>query len=116
MAYSDYTFYRDEYKGVVAEEVYTRLLPRATAEIDRMTFNRARTASGDSLTAVKFAECAVVEELNYQGTSGAGDVTSESNDGISRSYSSGIAKTARQRINAAADTYLTNTGLCAVPI
>lgn len=115
MAYSDYTFYKDEYKGTVAEEVYTRLLPRATAEIDRMTFNRARTASGDNITAVKFAECAVVDELNYQGTSGAGDVTSESNDGISRSYS-GIAKTARQRINAAADTYLTNTGLCAVPI
>ena len=116
MAYSDYTFYLNEFKGTIAEDVYTRLLPRASAEIDRMTFNRARTAIGDNLIAVKFAECAIVDELNYQGTSGAGDVTSESNDGISRSYSSGIAKTARQRINAAADTYLTNTGLCAVPI
>lgn len=116
MAYSDYTFYLNEYKGALAEDVYTRLLPRATAEIDRMTFSRARNASGDELTAVKFAECAVVEELNYQGAHGAGDVTSESNDGISRSYAAGVVKTARQRINAAADTYLTNTGLCAVPI
>lgn len=116
MAYSDHTFYLNEYKGTLAENVYTRLLPRATAEIDRMTFNRARTATGDNLTAVKLAECAVIDELNYQGTGGAGDVTSESNDGISRSYASGVAKSARQRINAAADTYLINTGLCAVAI
>lgn len=116
MAYSDYTFYRDVYRGTVAEGVYTRLLPRATAEIDRLTFNRAHTATGNDLTAVKFAECAVLEELNYQGAMGAGDVVSESNDGISRSYASGTAKTARQRIQAAADTYLTNTGFCAVPI
>lgn len=115
MAYSDYAFYRDEYKGMLAEDIYTRLLPRATAEINRMTFNRALDAIGDTLEAVKFAECAVIEELNYQGTSGAGDVVSESNDGISRSYA-GIAKTARQRINAAADTYLYNTGLCATAI
>lgn len=116
MAYSDYSFYTNEYKGTVTEAVYSRLLTRATAEIDRMTFNRARTATGDNLDAVKMAECAVIDELNYQGTGGAGDVTSESNDGISRSYAAGIAKSSRQRINAAADTYLTNTGFCAVPI
>lgn len=116
MAYSDYTFYTNEYKGTLAEGAYTRLLPRATAEIDRITFNRAKTASGEHSVAVKFAECAVIDELNYQGISGAGDVVSESNDGISRSYASTVAKTARQRIISAADTYLINTGLTAVPI
>ena len=116
MAYSDYAFYKDEYKGMLAEEVFTRLLPRATAEIDRMTLNRARTASGENGAAVKLAECAVVEELNNQGAYGAGDIVSESNDGISRSYATGNVKTSRQRINAAADTYLYNTGLCAVAI
>ena len=116
MAYSDYAFYRDEYRGQLSDAEYSRLLPRAAAEIDRMTFNRARNASGDSLAAVKMAECAVIDELNYQGTAGAGDVTSESNDGISRSYAAGTAKTGRQRIIAAADTYLAMTGLCAVPI
>lgn len=116
MAYSDYSFYTNEYKGTISEAAYSRLLPRASAEIDRMTFNRARTATGENLVAVKMAECAVIDELNYQGTGGTGDVVSESNDGISRSYSAGVAKTARQRINAAADTYLTNTGFCAVPI
>lgn len=116
MAYSDYSFYTSTYMGTVAEAAYSRLIPRATAEIDRVTFNRARSATGDDLTAVKMAECAVIDELNYQGIHGAGDVTSESNDGISRSYASGTAKTSRQRITAAADTWLSNTGLCAVPI
>lgn len=116
MAYSDFDFYVDEYQGALSEAAYSRLIPRATAEIDRMTFNRAKNATGDELKAVKLAECAVIDELNYQGTQGAGDVTSESNDGIARSYSSATAKTSRQRINAAADTWLYNTGLCAVPI
>ena len=116
MAYSDFAFYTGEYNGKLTEDIFLRLLPRATAEIDRMTFNRARNATGDVMIAVKFAECAVLEELEYQGANGAGDVVSESNDGISRAYAAGTAKTARQRINAAADTYLTNTGLCAVPI
>ena len=116
MAYSDYNFYTSEYMGTLSEAAYSRLVLRASAEIDRMTFNRAENATGDVLKAVKLAECAIIEELNYQGTQGAGDVTSESNDGVSRSYSSATAKTSRQRINAAGDTWLYNTGLCAVPI
>lgn len=116
MAYSDFNFYLTEYRGTLSEAAYSRLTPRASAEIDRMTFNRAKNATGDELKAVKMAECAIIEELNYQGTQGAGDVTSESNDGISRSYSSATAKTSRQRINAAGDTWLFNTDLCAVPI
>ena len=116
MAYSDYIFYTNEYKGELTEADYTRQLPRASAEIDRMTFNRAKTATGDNATAVKLAECAVIDELNYQGIAGAGAVTSESNDGISRSYATAAAQSSRQRITAAADTYLYLTGLCAVPI
>lgn len=115
MAYSDFEFYSSEYSGTMAEAEYNRLLIRATAEIDRMTNGKAKTAVGDVLTAVKFAECAVIDELNYQGIAGAGDVTSESNDGISRSYA-GATKSARQRIQAAADVWLYNTNLCAVPV
>ena len=116
MAYSDYTFYKNTYKGTLSDGEYSRLVPRACAEIDRMTSGRAKNASGCIGKAVRYAECAVVDELNYQGIAGAGDITSESNDGISRSYASGTAKSSRQRIIAAADTYLEGTGLCAVPI
>lgn len=116
MAYSDFTFYVNSYKGTLSEAAYSRLLPRATAEIDRVTSGRAKNATGCAGKAVRFAECAVVDELNFQGAQGTGDIVSESNDGISRTYAAVTAKTSRQRITAAADTWLCNTDLCAVPI
>ena len=114
--YSDYSFYSVKFRGQLPETEYTRLAVRASAEIDRMTFGRAKKASGEALDAVKFAECAVIDELSYQGIGGVGDVTSESNDGISRSYSTGVAKSSRQRIDAIAHTWLSQTNLCNVAI
>ena len=114
--YADFAFYSGTYKGIVSEPEYDRLAVRAAAEINRMTFNRAKTATGDDLIAVQFAECAVVDELSNQAVGGSGDVTSESNDGISRSYATATAKSSRQRIDAAAHTWLCVTDLCAVPV
>lgn len=115
--YSDYAFYKDKFLGVLSETEYNRLAVRATAEIDRMTFGRAKTAGEKDIDAVKFAECAVIDELAQQGTGGTGDVTSESNDGISRSYATGaVAKSARQRIDSIAFTWLCQTNLCACPV
>ena len=115
--YSDYNFYTVTFRGVLTETEYNRYAVRASAEIDRMTFGRAKTATGETLDAVKFAECAVIDELSYQGIGGAGDVTSESNDGISRSYATGaVPKSARQRIYAIAHTWLANTNLCACAV
>ena len=110
MAYSDFTFYSTEYRGTLAESVYTRLIPRASAYVDRMTFGRAKTAEGDNLSAVKLAECAIADELAAQEQGGI--VTSESNDGISRSFATSVVKSNTQRIYAAADVFLSNTNLC----
>ena len=110
--YSNYTFYKDTYRGTLTEAEYERFSVRANAEIDRMTFNKAKTATGEDIERVKFAECAVIDELSYQSIGGSGDVTSESNDGISKSYATGaVAKSSRQRIDAAAHTWLSNTNL-----
>lgn len=115
--YSDYEFYTGTYKGTLSVAEYERLAVRAYAEINRITFMRAQNAAGAAQDAVKYAECAVIDELSYQALGGSGDVTSESNDGISRSYSTGaVARTARQRIDAAAWVWLCNTNLCAVPV
>lgn len=115
--YADYQFYTETYKGTVSADEYNRLVVRAEAEINRMTFGRAAKATGDDLNAVKYAECAIVDELSYQGPGGSGDVTSESNDGISRSYATGaVARSSRQRIDIAAWTWLSSTNLCAVPV
>ena len=110
--YADYTFYTGTYNGALTEAEFQRFGVRATAEINRITSQRAKTATGETLELVKFAECAVIDELSYQSLGGSGDVTSESNDGISRSYATGaVAKSSRQRIDAAAFTWLSNTNL-----
>lgn len=109
--YADYSFYTNTYRGTLGDEEYTRLVVRASAEIDRLTFNRAASSTGAALEAVKMAECAVVDELNYLEM--GGDITSESNDGISRSYASAsISRSKTQRIQAAAEVWLSKTNLC----
>lgn len=115
--YADYAYYSGTFNGILTEIEYNRLVVRASAEIDRITSGRARTAKGETLEAVKMAECAVVDELSLQAIGGSGDVTSESNDGISRSYATGVvSKSSRQRIDAAAFTWLNNTNLLYVGI
>ena len=108
--YADFAFYRDTYLGLLTEEVFNRLSVRATAEIDRLTFGRAATATEGALHAVKLAQCAVVDELAYMEQ--GGEITSESNDGVSRSYAAGVARSKSQRIADAARVYLNMTSLC----
>lgn len=114
--YADFIFYAEKYMGTLSDEEFARLSVRAKAEIDRLTFGRASAATGKDLEAVQFAFCAVVDELSNQAKGISGEIVSESNDGISRSYASGVAKTPQQRIQAAADLYLYNTNLLACPI
>lgn len=108
--YADYKFYTGTFYGALTEECYNRLSVRAVAEINRLTFGRAATATGADLEAVKLAQCAVVEEL-YKIEMG-GDIASESNDGVSRSYASGAARSKMQRVVEAAKVYLDATNLC----
>lgn len=115
--YSNYGFYSGTYNGTLTETEYNRLIIRANAEINRITSQKAKTATEEILELVKLAECAVVDELSLQALGGSGDVTSESNDGISRSYATGVvSKSSRQRIDAAAYTYLSGTNLLYVGI
>ena len=115
--YADYTFYTGTYNGALTEAEFLRYGVRATGEINRITSKRAKEATGEDLELVKFAECAVIDELSYQSLGGSGDVTSESNDGVSRSYATGsVSKSSRQRIDAAAFTWLSDTNLLFVGI
>lgn len=111
--YSDYTYYLNEYNGTAGEAVYSRFARLASAHLDRITSGRAKTATGEELEAVKLAECAVLDELVLQDKGGV--ITSESNDGISRSFSAST-KTAEQRIYSAASVYLSATNLLFVGV
>ena len=112
--YADFTFYTMDYYGDLDERNFERLSNRARYEIDRITAGRASDAKGKDLEAVQFAQCAVVDEL-YTIEQG-GDIASESNDGISRSYANGTARSKIQRINEAARVYLDSTNLCFVGV
>lgn len=109
--YSDYNFYKNTYMGELSEAEYNRLAPHAGDEIDRLTFGRARTATGSDLQAVQKAECAVVDEM--QRLERGGDIMSETNDGISRSFAANgaVVKSHSQCIAAAANKYLYLTNL-----
>lgn len=108
--YSDYAFYTETYMGALDSEAYHRHAVRASAEIDRITFGRASSAIGEDMESVKMAECAVIDELNYLAM--GGDITGESNDGVSRSYASGVVRSKAQRLQAAAELWLSRTNLC----
>ena len=112
--YANYTYYKDNYGGNVGEAEFNRFSKVATAHINQMTGNRAKTATGEDLEAVKMAECAIVEELDKQDKGGI--ITAESNDGISRSYASATVRTNAQRIYSAAELYLCNTNLLFVGV
>lgn len=114
--YADFAFYANNYEGTLNADTFDRLSVRALAEVNRLTLNRAKNATGDDLEAVRYAQCAIIDELAYLSSGVTGDVVSESNDGISRSYASGVARSARQRIDAAALVWLQSTNLCAVAI
>ena len=87
MAYADYTHYTDVYLGnAIAEADFPRLALRASAQIDRLTYNRAATDT-DNTTAIKNAMCAVAEEIQRQEQSDNVDgITSESQGQYSVSY------------------------------
>lgn len=120
MAYADFTYYSVTYLGTaIAEADFPRLADRASAQIDRLTFNRAAaiiTANtpAASVTAIKKATCEVAEEIQRQESANNVDgVTSESQGRYSVAYgtNSNRAKTNQQKIEDAAKLWLETSGL-----
>lgn len=99
-AYVDWAFYTNDYRGTALSEAdFARLAKRASEEIDYMTFNRAQSAKGACLTAVKMATCAVAETLHTIDQSGgvtAAGITSERVGGHSVTYAD-ASKTTHDR-------------------
>jgi len=100
---ADFAFYAGEYNGTLPLDDFNRLSVRAEYELNRLTFGRADA----EVIECKLAFCAIVDELN---TLEDGDIVSESNDGVSRSYS--VTRSKSQRIHDAAMVYLSGTNLC----
>ena len=50
MAYVDYEYYKDAFKGSLDEEIATKLLEEASDQVDRLTYGRIRRKGFDNLT------------------------------------------------------------------
>lgn len=107
---ADYAFYMTQYGGTLPEQDFSRLHGRAAAKLENLTLGRSRfQISAPVRHSVDMALCAMVDVLDKyeQG----GEVSSESNDGISRTYATGTPKTLERQLSTAASEYLAWTGL-----
>jgi len=112
MAYADYAFYVETYRGgSIAESDFARLAQRASEVIDQVTFARAApvvTAATDTATIgkIQMATCAVAEEIQA-GEAAGGAIQSERVGNYSVTYAAQKSNEARQAD--AARRYLWNT-------
>lgn len=90
MAYADYTFYQDTYRGSLTEAEFDRWAARASLQIDQATQNRAASAPPTMERALALCCCTLTELLaswdaQDQATLG-GSIASEDVDGYRVSY------------------------------
>lgn len=118
--YATFSYYQSTYLGTaIAEADFPRLALRASAQIDRVTFNRAAAiitanTETDNVTAIKMATCEIAEEIQRQESAANVDgVTSESQGQYSVSYgaNSNRSKSNQSKIETAARLWLENTFL-----
>jgi len=114
--YADFTYYQNTYLGtVIVETAFPQLALRASAVIDRITFNRAKDETiVANINSIKMAMCAVAEELKNQDASGGTDgITSEAVGSHSVSYSANSqrGKTNQDKLELAARLWLDGTYL-----
>jgi hypothetical protein len=115
-AYVDYDYYTDTYLGsAIAEAAFDALALRASATIDRLTFDRAAEVidaddDADTIDLIQMATCAVAEELQTQ-ASETGIVQSETVGRHSVTYVQGSVQSLKKRQSEAAALYLAGTGL-----
>lgn len=122
MVVVSYEWYKTTYGGELDEATFDRLASQAFLFADAMTEYRlsARWAflAESVRTAVMSAVCAYVDQANIEES--GGPISSETNDGISRTYMTGGASsagasknvgTAQGRLSDAIRLYLAPTGL-----
>lgn len=110
MIYADYDYYLNEYFGnSISDADFPRLSRQASAYIDTVTYGSAEKATDSKVIAKLSDTCCAVAEVMYKQEQG-GEVASESNHSVSRTYVTS-GKSVECRMYDAAALYLSNTGL-----
>lgn len=108
MIHVSYSFYVSEYHGPLPEEDFLRHSVKAGAFLDDLTSGKANDAlPADTIIKAQLAFCALCDAYAAES---AGDITSETNDGISVTYATRKG-TAEQRLRNAAAPFLSGTGM-----
>ncbi len=107
MAYADYEYYRDTYKGTLSETAYERLSERASDYIDSRTGYILKKAgiTEEMEERVKKACCALSEVMSSVET-GSSVKASESVGDMSVSYAVGTQRSDVQKLDDAIQLYL----------
>jgi hypothetical protein len=117
--YATYEYYVGTYFGTaIPLSEFNALALRASAALDRLTFDRAATVITDgtdatTVAAIQMAVCAMADELKVMSVEGYSGVKSESVGSHSVSYSEGApaTKSMMGRLATAASLYLGGTEL-----
>lgn len=106
--YADYDYYVNSYGGnAIAEMDFNRLSRQASAYLDMLTMDKI-TDNWKTDERVKSACCAVTDV--YAKQDAGGEVASETNHNVSKTYVTSGKSVDKQLYNAAV-LYLANTGL-----
>jgi hypothetical protein len=113
MAYADFTYYQEVFKGsaITDGKVFASLSEKATDYINAMTFNRIKK---DITDGVRRCCCALAEQINIDNTHQSGKlISSEKNGNYSVSYAvpSIVATEHYRKMRTICNQYLGHTGL-----
>lgn len=107
---TDYRFYQDEYGGSLFEEDFLRLRGRAEARLAALTQGRSRRSYPETIQrSVHMALCSLIDAMDK--VDSGGELSAESNDGLSVSYAARTPKSEEKREYTAVARYLAWTGL-----
>lgn len=104
MAYADYNFYTEIYKGTLSESEFERSSERASDYIDSKTGCSLKDVSDELELRIKKACCAVSEI--YASSKTGGVKSAESVDGYSVTYAVNENRTIKQQLDDALKLYI----------
>ena len=110
--YADYNFYSEVYHGTIATaENFDNAELEAEAFVNTITFGRIERMD-DIPDEAKYAVCSVTDAMVKFSESRKNNVASESNDGYSVTYASGVTDAdCNREMQSRARRWLANTGL-----
>ena len=91
MLYVDFEYYKETYKGTLAEGSFNSLILKASREIDknvntRLTETKINNLPKEAQEQLKYTACALVDLINKKEENESRKVSSISIDGVSKNY------------------------------